>query len=165
MVFYSNSANGNLFQTDSNGYPLASLDSKRANIIRYRDKFQLDANGAASLRIRDDNVVEITGTFFNNSDIRSKKNIEPLSNVLEKLSNLNGVTYNWKEPGISNKKEIGMIAQEVEKVFPELVTTDTEGYKSVSYVNFTAVLLEAIKEQQQEINQLKQEIQQLKNKQ
>jgi hypothetical protein len=78
------------------------------------------------------------------SDRRFKKNITLLSNSLEKLSKINGVTYNWKneefpEKKFSNKKQIGVIAQDVEKVFPELVITGSDGYKSVDYSKLTAI--------------------------
>lgn len=100
------------------------------------------------------------------SDIRLKKNIEGLSGCLEKLMSLRGVRYNWntsvpRARNLGNQREIGMIAQEVEKFFPELVGEDSDGYKSIDYAKFVAVLLEAIKEQQNLINILQQRIEKL----
>ena len=100
---------------------------------------------------------------WNSSDMRLKKNIRPLGNVLEKIKNIDGVTYEWKaeefpEKNLQKGEQIGIIAQKVEKSFPELVRTDNEGYKTLAYDRFTAVLLEAIKEQQKEIEALKKEI-------
>ena len=97
------------------------------------------------------------------SDMRLKKNIRPLGNVLERIKKIDGVTYEWKaeefpEKNFEKGKQIGIIAQKVEKSFPELVTTDNEGYKALAYDRFTAVLLEAIKEQQKEIEALRKEI-------
>jgi hypothetical protein len=89
------------------------------------------------------------------SDIRLKENIEPLTNSLEKLLQLSGVTYSWI--GQEGKK-IGFIAQEVEKVIPELVfiNNNTEDkIKGIHMDNITAVLVEAIKEQQKIIEELK----------
>ena len=89
------------------------------------------------------------------SDIRLKENIEPLTNSLEKLLQLSGVTYSWI--GQEGKK-IGFIAQEVEKVIPELVFTNNnteDKIKGIHMDNITAVLVEAIKEQQKIIEELK----------
>jgi hypothetical protein len=96
------------------------------------------------------------------SDVTWKKNIEPLSSSLEKVMLLQGVSYDWKtdeypEKGFTDNRQIGFIAQDVEKVFPELVRTDGNGYKAVYYSQMVPVLLEAIKEQQKEISELKQQ--------
>lgn len=85
------------------------------------------------------------------SDARYKRNIASLDNSLEKITSLNGVTYFWKQDEYPNKhfndkKQIGVIAQEVEKKFPELVETDDQGYKSVNYPALVAPIIEAIKE-------------------
>lgn len=97
------------------------------------------------------------------SDIRLKKNIIPLGNTLEKIKQLNGMTYYWKAAEFpdyyfNDKPQIGFIAQEVESIYPELVETNSDGYKSVDYAKFTPVLLEAIKELQKEIESLRAEI-------
>jgi hypothetical protein len=89
------------------------------------------------------------------SDIRLKENIEPLNNSLEKLLQLSGVTYSWIG---QEEKRIGFIAQEVEKVIPELVFTNNnteDKIKGIHLDNITAVLVEAIKEQQKIIDELK----------
>ncbi|MBW1898139.1 MAG: tail fiber domain-containing protein [Deltaproteobacteria bacterium] len=100
-----------------------------------------------------------SGTWTQSSDERFKKNIEPLRNSIDKIEQLNGVSYELRkeefpEKNFSNRKQIGLIAQDVEKVLPELVRTDSEGYKSVAYQNMVPVLIEAIKEQQDEIEDL-----------
>lgn len=105
----------------------------------------------------------VNGTFSNPSDIRLKKDITPMDNALEKIKNINSVYYYWKkdefpERLFSDKKQIGFIAQDVEKVLPELVRTDNQGYKSVDYAKMTVLLLQAIKEQQKEIELLKQKL-------
>ncbi|MFD0862183.1 tail fiber domain-containing protein [Sungkyunkwania multivorans] len=89
----------------------------------------------------------LAGTLTQNSDKRLKKNIKPLKNSLEKLGNLNGVSYQWKD--IEKRGEaiqIGVIAQEIQKEYPELVQTDEQGILSVNYAGLTPILLEAIKE-------------------
>jgi hypothetical protein len=63
----------------------------------------------------------------------------------------------WPKKNFTEGKQVGLIAQEVEKVVPEVVNTDKEGYKSLSYDKLTAVLIEAVKEQQKEIETLKSE--------
>ena len=73
----------------------------------------------------------------------------PLTHALDAILQLQGKTYHWKEDtAFTNKQDIGLVAQEVEKVFPELVAEDEQGYKGIAYSKLTAVLIEAIKEQQ-----------------
>ena len=103
---------------------------------------------------------------WESSDVRLKKNINQLTGALEKLLDLRGVSYEWRtdefsERGLSEEKHIGLIAQEVEKMFPELVSTDNYGYKALSYGRLTAILLEAIKEQQVQIDELTSRLQKL----
>jgi hypothetical protein len=95
----------------------------------------------------------IQGTLTETSDISLKENILPLESSLDKVMKLNGVSFNKK--ATPNVKEIGFIAQEVEAVIPDLVTETNEGIKTVSYSRVTAVLVETIKEQQAQINELK----------
>jgi len=94
----------------------------------------------------------ITGTDFNStSDLTLKDNVSPVINPLDLIENINGVSFKWKNTG---KSSMGIIAQEVEKVFPELIGT-SENYKTVNYNGLVAVLIESIKELKKEINQLK----------
>ena len=101
------------------------------------------------------------------SDIRYKKNITPLpNNVLSNVIKLKAVNYYWKTKEFPDKqftdtKQIGFIAQDLEKIFPELVFMDKEGYKSVDYSRLTPLLVEAIKEQQQQIKALQEKIERL----
>ena len=72
---------------------------------------------------------------------------------------MRGVSYTWRREEFTQKnfpagEHIGVIAQEVEAILPELVSTDAQGYKSVRYANMVAVLIEAVKEQQQKIEAL-----------
>ncbi|MBU8922068.1 MAG: tail fiber domain-containing protein, partial [Bacteroidales bacterium] len=85
------------------------------------------------------------------SDERLKTNIKPLENALEAVMNLQGISFEWNEAAESKgaqagKEQIGLIAQEVERVLPELVATAEDGYKSVDYSKLTAVLIEAVKD-------------------
>ena len=97
--------------------------------------------------------------YYYSSDRRLKENIKPLTASLAKISQLQGVAFDWKEDG---GKGIGLIAQDVERVFPELVSTnENSGFKAVEYGNLVAPLIEALKEQQQEIEALEARIKNL----
>ena len=106
------------------------------------------------------------------SDIRYKTNIAAIKNPLQKLMQLNGVNYYWKTAEFPNmnfndKPQTGFIAQDLEKIFPEMVFTDEKGYKSVDYSRLTPVLVETIKAQQKQITDITarlQEIEKLLNK-
>jgi hypothetical protein len=97
-------------------------------------------------------VTGVTTSFdFNStSDIRLKTNIKKIENPIEKILQINGVTFNWKK---DNRLSVGVIAQEIESVFPELV--NGEDPKTVNYNGLIGLLIECIKEQQIEINILK----------
>jgi hypothetical protein len=103
---------------------------------------------------------------FSSSDIRFKENIVPIENALDKISKISGNTYDWKE---ENKIEhgyegndVGVIAQEIEAVLPQLVQTRENGFKAVKYDKLVALLIEGIKEQQTQIHSLTIEIEKLK---
>jgi len=98
------------------------------------------------------------------SDVRLKEGISTLKNSLSKVLTLRGVNFTWKSnPEMGNR--IGFIAQEMELVFPELVfTNETDGYKGVNYAEMSAVLVEAIKEQQKIIEELRSKNAELENK-
>ena len=98
------------------------------------------------------------------SDSRYKKEIQTLPSALEKVSALRGVSYQWKDRNDDSTK-IGVVAQEIEKVYPELVHTDEDGYKSVAYSNLVAPMIEAIKELNQTVIELQSQVQQLQNAQ
>lgn len=99
-----------------------------------------------------------TGDINSSSDVKLKTNIKTLTNSLDKVVNLRGVEYDRID--MDNKHQIGVIAQEVEEILPELVG-ENNGVKTVSYGNITALLIEAIKEQQEQINYLKSKLEEL----
>ena len=101
----------------------------------------------------------VTGTITELSDRRYKTEIEPVKNALQKIQAIDAVYYQWDkethpELVVSDEREIGVIAQDVEKVFPELVKTNEKGFKSVNYSKLSAVLLQVVKEQQERIDNL-----------
>ena len=95
------------------------------------------------------------GTFSSSSDQRLKTNIQTVQDALSKIIALRGVTFQ-RSPEISSDSSthIGLIAQEVEQVLPEVVRTGSDGYKSVSYDEIIGVLIEAVKDQQAQIEEL-----------
>ncbi|MCL4427105.1 tail fiber domain-containing protein, partial [Patescibacteria group bacterium] len=104
------------------------------------------------------------------SDRRFKKNINPIppTTALQDVLSLQGVTFNWIK---DNQPSIGFIAQDVQKIVPQIVSADQQGYLSVDYSKITPILVQAVKKQQQEISQQnttiaiqQQEIDQLKMK-
>jgi len=99
-------------------------------------------NTGDSIKVAGDVVAYVS------SDKRYKDNIVNISNPLNKLNKINGVSFTWNEISHkeTGKKDIGVIAQEIEEVFPEIVETRENGYKAVDYPKLTALLIEAVKE-------------------
>lgn len=96
-------------------------------------------------------------TFNSSSSIRFKKDIEPLKDSLANIQKLRGVRYNWKE---TEKADIGLIAEEVNEVYPEIVKKDDDGVpEGIDYGKLTAVLIETVKELTQKIEELERKIQ------
>jgi hypothetical protein len=113
--------------------------------------FNLYSNGNATL----------LGSLTQLSDARLKKTIAPLHNTLTKLIRLSGYSYYWKDTGRSKEQQIGLLAQEVQQLFPQLVQQDKAGVLSVNYTGLIPVLIETVKElniklemQQKKIDQL-----------
>jgi hypothetical protein len=96
-------------------------------------------------------AIRATSTITANSDIRIKSNITKIENALEKVGQISGYTYNTS---YDDKRHGGVIAQEIDKVFPEIVNTGNDGLMGVEYGNISALLIEAIKEQNIKIKNL-----------
>ena len=96
--------------------------------------------------------------FRRGSDVRLKKDIKTVENALQRLENIRGVEYKLKS---NDQKNIGVIAQEIEKDFPSLVNEGPNGYKMVDYDGLVGVLVEAVKEQQKEIRDLQAKVAEL----
>lgn len=94
---------------------------------------------------------------YASSDKRYKDNLQAITNPIDKVKSLTGYTFTWndKHEQFNGNDDIGVVAQEVEKVFPEIVDTRDNGYKAVKYEKMVAVLIEAIKDQQKQIDELK----------
>lgn len=142
---YSNSAM--IFQ--SNGKPVltADLANKKVGIGTSAPSHTLHVEGEVAGR----------GNFKSLSDARCKQNINAISNGLDKIMSLQGVSFNWDENDLTGKsppkeKQLGFIAQDVEKVIPEAVSKDLKGRMSLAYSSIIPLLVEAVKSQQNEIH-------------
>ncbi len=124
--------------------------SQKVNVMGSSDySYAVNVNGSVG-----------AGAYFYTSDKTLKTNITPISGALGLVNKLQGVRFTWKKDG---KESIGLIAQDVEKVFPQLVSTGDNGIKSIEYGNLIAPLIEAVKEQQIQIETLKAEVAALKS--
>jgi mucin-19 len=136
-----------------------SIANTTTNAIHYVKFSPVSTGTTATLNVNTDRLQfnPSTGTlsatvFTSLSDRTQKEDIRPIENAIGIVNQLTGVRYNWKNN--TNKPSIGLIAQDVEEVIPEVVVEMADGLKSVSYGNIVAVLIEAIKEQQVRIEEL-----------
>ncbi|MEP3387708.1 MAG: tail fiber domain-containing protein [Reichenbachiella sp.] len=140
-----------------------SLKDDLGNSVSINGYGDISASGEVSA-----SVLRSSDGMVQSSDARFKKNVKSIDNALAKTQQLNGYTYNWnklakRQKGIDNKEEqVGVLAQELEAVFPQLVKTDEDGYKAVNYAALTAVLIEAVKELSEQVSTLQGENAELK---
>ena len=131
-----------LFKNSANVDLMTILSTGNVGISTTSPSEKLDVNGN----------IKATA-FLYSSDISLKKNIKPIENQLDKVLSLQPVSYSWKA---NDKTDVGFVAQDVENIFPEVVhTNETTNLKSIDYAKLTVYLVQAIKEQQKEIEQLK----------
>jgi hypothetical protein len=129
---------------------------------------KLDVNGNVLVTGSISATADITA--FSTSDINFKENIQYIPNALEKLDKIGGYTFDWKSDeelvSLHNFRghDIGVIAQEIEEVLPEVVATRDNGYKAVKYEKLTAFLIQVVKELKADNEDLRNEINNLKNK-
>ena len=104
--------------------------------------------------------IQATGdiTAYYSSDIRLKENVTPIPNALEKVNKISGNTYDWKEgyDEVHSHKgnDVGVIAQEIEQILPQIVTNRDSGFKAVQYEKMIPLLIEAIKELSAKVDRL-----------
>jgi hypothetical protein len=151
-LFYDDPADAMLFQRS--GIPMVTVNLTQGTVgignTAITPAFTLEVNGSAGK--------PGGGSWSAPSDRRLKQNIQPLHSVLARLLNLQGVSFEWQDPtkhGNLTGTQIGMIAQDVEQVFPEWVDTGTNGYKTLTFRGFEALTVEAFRELQAENDQLK----------
>lgn len=148
MIHYSPEITGSISQTENDttlGGDTLHIDNanNRVGIQSTSPQMALDVSGS----------IRASADVTAYSDERVKENIITVDSALNKTNQLRGVYYN--RIGEVERK-IGVIAQEIEQILPEVVHTDGDGMKSVSYGNIVGLLIEAIKELSSEIDSLKQ---------
>jgi hypothetical protein len=111
----------------------------------------------------DDGSEALANAWNTLSDKTLKTNLNKISNAVDKVTRISGYYFNW-ENGRDTGRHVGVIAQEVHKVLPEIISVDSKGLKSLDYGKLTPLLIEAIKEQQKIINELKAKVQKLEVK-
>ena len=102
-------------------------------------------------------IIEASGDViaFGSSDRRLKDNITPIENPLEKMDKIGGYTFVWNDnQSTYTGKDVGVVAQEIEEILPELVTTRATGYKAVKYEKIVPLLIESIKELQKKVQKI-----------
>ncbi|MBU95121.1 MAG: hypothetical protein CL669_06025 [Balneola sp.] len=154
-----------------NGYDGVNLTSDRKITITPTGRVGIgEANPDKALEVAGDILAtgDITA-FYNSSDKNLKTNIETIENPIEILKNIRGVRFNWNEDAKAinenvdlEKKELGVIAQEVEEEIPEIMKEGLSGYKAVRYEKLTPLLIEGMKKQQEQIDRQQKEIDELK---
>jgi len=100
--------------------------------------------------LQEDGDLIIAGSLMQNSDRRLKKEITPISNAGERIDQISGYTYYWKDSYRPTRKQIGLIAQEVQEVLPDLVQEDEEGLLQLDYIALIPLLVESLKEERKE---------------
>ena len=115
------------------------------------------ANAISGSSLLIQGTIKATGdvTAFHSSDARLKSNITPIKGALDKINTIGGYEFDWNDKSEHTGHDVGVIAQEIEFVLPEVVVTRENGYKAVRYEKIVALLIEALKEQQLQIDELK----------
>jgi hypothetical protein len=162
--------NGNFIVGDGTNFVAESGDTARISLgVGTTDDVQFDSFGVGTAASGTTGEIRATNdvTAFYSSDVALKENITNIPNSLEALKKLNGVLFDWKKEYIDKrggedgyfvrKKDVGVIAQEVEKVLPEAVAQRSDGVKAVKYDRLTCLLIEAVKTLNDKVENLSKE--------
>jgi hypothetical protein len=151
-------ANAAYAAANAGGSSITITDDNSTNATRYIVFEDVETGTVSSLNVASTKLTFNPSTGLlttvdlnTSSDERKKTNIQNIENPINIIQQLRGVSFSWKE---TNKKSYGLIAQELEKILPELVGTDDDGYKNVSYLPLIAFLIETVKDQEERIRQL-----------
>ena len=148
------SSPANLFTVNSTSSNQVSIQYDASTRLR----ISVAGSGATTFTTDNSAACGFTGDViaFASSDEKLKDNLKPIENSLDKVFKLSGYEFDWNDKQETYQgHDVGVIAQEVEKVLPEVVTTRDNGYKAVKYEKIVPLLIEAIKEQQKQIEELK----------
>ena len=138
--------------------------------VRLTDKLMIgaDSNPAVSLHVTGEGYFTSNITAYYSSDITLKDNVRPIESAIFKVQQISGVEFDWNEKSgkIEQEKghDVGLIAQEVEKVLPEVIQIREDGIKAIAYEKVVPLLVEAIKEQQTLIEDLSNRIKTLEER-
>jgi hypothetical protein len=151
FLAFQNTANGLIYTNGGTPLIFATLSTEAMRI----DSSQRVGIGLAnpSEKLHVSGNILATGDIISNSDIKLKTNIKTLTNSLDKVLQMRGVEFDRID--IEGKHQIGFIAQELEEIYPELVSENND-IKSVAYGNITAILVEALKELKERVEVLEQ---------
>jgi hypothetical protein len=163
----TNNANDTFLQFQVRSYPLSGY--RTPLVLTAAGNVGINAAPVAGYTLWVAGTAGCTSGLWTGSDLRWKKNITPLKSSLEKVVQLQGVNYEWRmtefpDRGFTAGTQVGLIAQDVEKVIPELVKTDDKGYKTLAYDKLTSYLVEAVKELKAENDGLKARLKTLEEK-
>jgi hypothetical protein len=156
------STHAGVFRVDTGAYASIICDNQASSGTRFFTSFRIDNSIVGNITSTGSST-----TYATSSDYRLKENIQPLENGLERLNQLKPVKFNWIEDG---KEEEGFIAHEVNEIFSDAVVGEKDAVnedgsidgQTMDYGRITPLLVKAIQEQQEQIEQLKTEIQTLK---
>jgi len=139
----------------SNASTASSVDFNGG--LRANSDVRFDSLGVGTAASGTTGEIIATGdiTAYFSSDERLKDNITPISDAINKLNQIGGYEFDWNSDSSHSGHDVGVIAQEIEKVLPEVVTTRDNGYMAVRYEKIVALLIQAVKEQQLQIEELK----------
>src|SRR5210317_2186447 len=169
-IVFANTAqtsNNGIYSANSSTINISTAGTQRATFNGNGLKINNDALGVNVNASTTDGRIDASNDIvaYSSSDRRWKENIKPIDNALNKILKIGGYEFDWKELSEEERKtqhgneghDIGVIAQEVEEVLPEVVTTRENGFKGVKYDKMVALLIEGMKEQQSQIEELKSE--------
>lgn len=150
-------------ETGSNKLYIENSNSIAPLIYGEFDNDYLQVNGNFDVGVSGDGTIARSNAWNTFSDRRWKTNFKKIENALDKLNQINGYYYNWKDKK-DQSLQVGVIAQEIEAVLPEIVNTDKNGYKSVDYSKISALLIQVAKEQQSILEHQETKIEELSKK-
>jgi Chaperone of endosialidase len=167
QVLTSNGTTGSPYWSTVSG-GLTIVDDTSTNATRYITFEDSTSGSTSNLGVSSTKLTfnpstgRVSATVFTStSDEHLKTNINTITDSLSKIHRLKGITFNYRE---GNHPGVGVIAQDVEQIFPELVSVNGDGYKSVAYDGLIGLLIEAVKEQQQQINYLNIQMNEMRSK-
>jgi hypothetical protein len=165
---------------DGAGADIVLGSGKETRLYGYGGDFIIDTTGNVGIGTADTGIYTLAvagdlsvsgcdGCSNPTSDIKFKDNIEPIESSLDKIRKIQGVSFNWKTKEFKERKfpggkHYGVVAQEIEKVLPEVVVDGSHGEKRVAYLEMIPILIEAVKEQQKIIEKQNKDMEELKAK-